>query len=53
MLTKFCHALKHFSMSFIVKMYIHQKSNTGNNLGRKFFVENQLKQCYISTQKYK
>ena len=35
MLTKFCHALKHFSVSFIVKLY--QKSN--NNLRQKVLCE--------------
>ena len=34
---KFCHALKHFSVSFIVKMYIYQKSN--NNLRQKVLCE--------------
>ena len=37
MLTKFCHAVKLFSVSFIVKMYIHQKSN--NNLRQKVLCE--------------
>ena len=37
MLTKFFHPLKRISISFIVKMYIHQKTN--NNLWQEVLYE--------------